>query len=110
MESSDSKPAVAEEPVISKGTNCSTHLCSNEGLEELEYEEIEAVLTFLSLFPPSLVSLPFCQKPAELTAPLLSGTPAPVPLKKPLIRFQSVKYAKYQSKRLYYNTRVLPHY
>lgn len=36
LESSDSKPAVAEELVISKETTCSTHLCSNEGLEELE--------------------------------------------------------------------------
>ena len=36
MESLDSKPAVPEEPVISKEITCSTHLCSNESLEELE--------------------------------------------------------------------------
>ncbi|GAU41108.1 hypothetical protein TSUD_139770 [Trifolium subterraneum] len=51
--------AVAEEQVISKETICSTHSCSNGGLEELE--------------------------PAELTAPLLCAIPAPVPQRKPLI-------------------------
>ncbi|KAJ1392043.1 polymerase, nucleotidyl transferase domain, partial [Sesbania bispinosa] len=59
IDSSNSKSAVVEEPVISKETTCSTHLCSIGGLEELE--------------------------PTELTAPLLSGTPAPVPQRKPLI-------------------------
>ncbi|KAL2626069.1 hypothetical protein AAZV13_07G089400 [Glycine max] len=68
MESLDSKPAVPEEPVISKEITCSTHLCSNESLEELE--------------------------PAELTAPLLSGPPAPVPMKKPLIRLNFTSLGK----------------
>ncbi|KAF7819923.1 nuclear poly(A) polymerase 1-like [Senna tora] len=61
LDSLNSKPVVAAEPVISNNEmTCSTHLSSNGGLEELE--------------------------PAELTAPLLSGTPAPVPQRKPLIR------------------------
>ncbi|XP_027357926.1 nuclear poly(A) polymerase 1 isoform X2 [Abrus precatorius] len=68
LESSNSKSAVAEEPVISKETNLSTHLCSNDGLEELE--------------------------PAELTAPLLSGTPAPAPMRKPLIRLNFTSLGK----------------
>ncbi|KAK7293157.1 hypothetical protein RJT34_16018 [Clitoria ternatea] len=70
MESSNSKSAVTEEPVFSKQTTCSTHLCSYEGLEELE--------------------------PADLTAPLLRGTPAPapVPLRKPLIRLNFTSFGK----------------
>ncbi|KAK7314610.1 hypothetical protein VNO77_33137 [Canavalia gladiata] len=68
LDSSNSKPAAVEEPVISQETTRSTHLCSNEDLEELE--------------------------PAELTAPLLSGTPAPVPLKKPLIRLNFTSLGK----------------
>ncbi|KAG4388463.1 hypothetical protein AAZX31_09G162600 [Glycine max] len=68
MESLLSKPAVAEEPVISKEITCSTHLFSNEILEELE--------------------------PAELSAPLLSGPPAPLPMKKPLIRLNFTSLGK----------------
>lgn len=68
LESSNLKPAVAEVPVMSKETTCSAYLHPNEGLEELE--------------------------PAELTAPLLSVTPAPVPLKKPLIRLNFTSLGK----------------
>ncbi|OIW03599.1 hypothetical protein TanjilG_06108 [Lupinus angustifolius] len=63
LDSSNSKPAVAEEQVICKGTTC-----SNGGLEELE--------------------------PAELTAQFLSGTPAPVPKQKPLIRMNFTTLGK----------------
>ncbi|KAJ1394203.1 polymerase, nucleotidyl transferase domain [Sesbania bispinosa] len=63
MDSSNSESAVAAEHLISKKeATCSTHLHSNGGLEELE--------------------------PIELTAPLLSGNPAPVPQRKPIIRLK----------------------
>ncbi|KAJ1437831.1 polymerase, nucleotidyl transferase domain [Sesbania bispinosa] len=63
MDSSNSESAVAAEPLISKKeATCSTHLHSNGGLEELE--------------------------PIELTVPLLSGNPAPVPQRKPIIRLK----------------------
>ncbi|XP_061374559.1 nuclear poly(A) polymerase 1-like isoform X2 [Gastrolobium bilobum] len=69
LDSSNSESAVAAEPVIfKKETTCSTHLYSNGGLEELE--------------------------PAELTAPLLSGTPALVPQRKPLIRLNFTSLGK----------------
>ncbi|KAK2451507.1 nuclear poly(A) polymerase [Trifolium repens] len=68
FDSPNSKFAVAEEQVISKETACSTHSFSNGGLEELE--------------------------PAELTAPLLCGIPAPVPQKKTLIRLNFTSLGK----------------
>ncbi|KAG5022159.1 hypothetical protein JHK85_018501 [Glycine max] len=47
MESLDSKPAVPEEPVISKEITCSTHLCSNESLEELEISDFPKLLAIV---------------------------------------------------------------
>ncbi|KAH1241285.1 Nuclear poly(A) polymerase 1 [Glycine soja] len=119
MESLDSKPAVPEEPVISKEITCSTHLCSNESLEELEISDFPKLLAivcavlkllktqsnlhrscnFLDLFssPPPVVHVHaqcLVVPPAELTAPLLSGPPAPVPMKKPLIRLNFTSLGK----------------
>ncbi|RDY06621.1 Nuclear poly(A) polymerase 1, partial [Mucuna pruriens] len=59
LDSSNLETSVAAEAIIPKETTSATHLYSNGGSEELELE--------------------------ELTAPLLSGTPAPVPQRKPLI-------------------------
>ncbi|KAI4350970.1 hypothetical protein L6164_005372 [Bauhinia variegata] len=68
LDSSNSKPVEGAEPVISKEAPCSTHLCTNGHLDELE--------------------------PAELTAPLLCGTPAPMPQRKPLIRLNFTSLGK----------------
>ncbi|XP_058732360.1 nuclear poly(A) polymerase 1-like isoform X2 [Vicia villosa] len=60
-----SEPTVAAKPVFSqKETSCSTHIYSNESLEELE--------------------------PTELTASLLTGNHARVPQRKSIIRFTSL--------------------
>ncbi|KAL4316805.1 hypothetical protein S83_052169 [Arachis hypogaea] len=72
-DSSISKLAVSEHPVISKET-CSTQLCTNGGLEELE--------------------------PAELTAPFLCMNPAPLPQKKPLIRLNFTSLGKASDKEV----------
>ncbi|WJX54441.1 Nuclear poly(A) polymerase 1 [Trifolium repens] len=69
LDSSNSESPVAAEPVFSQKENSSsTHIYSNGGLEELE--------------------------PAELTAPLLSGNPAPVPQRKRLIRLNFTSLGK----------------
>lgn len=68
FDSSNPNPVVVEDQVISKETVCSTHSFCNGGLEELE--------------------------PAELTAPLFCGIPAPVPQKKPLIRLNFTSLGK----------------
>ncbi|KAK4280744.1 hypothetical protein QN277_012325 [Acacia crassicarpa] len=69
LETLNLKAVVATDPVISNEEMIHlTHLRSGGGLEELE--------------------------PAEVTAPLVSGTPAPVPQKKPLIRFNFTSLAK----------------
>ncbi|XP_012572047.1 nuclear poly(A) polymerase 1-like isoform X2 [Cicer arietinum] len=66
---SNPETVVAAEPVFSQKENSSSTLIySNEGLEELE--------------------------PAELTAPLLSVNPAPVPQRKPLIRLNFTSLGK----------------
>ncbi|KAL1365921.1 hypothetical protein HN51_013869 [Arachis hypogaea] len=69
LDSSHSELAVVGEPVITeKETSCSNHLFPNESLEELE--------------------------PAELTAPFISSTAAPLPQRKPLIRLNFTSLGK----------------
>ncbi|XP_054817348.1 nuclear poly(A) polymerase 1-like isoform X1 [Prosopis cineraria] len=69
LDSLNVKAVVATEPVISSEEMIhSTHLRSGGGLDELE--------------------------PVELTAPSVSGAPAPVPQKKSLIRFNFTSLAK----------------
>ncbi|KAI9101524.1 hypothetical protein K1719_023768 [Acacia pycnantha] len=69
LDSLNLKAVVATDPVISNEEMIHlTHLRSGGGLEELES--------------------------AEVTAPLVSGTPATVPQKKPLIRFNFTSLAK----------------